>query len=139
LILPPQTILLSGQLWEAIKANLLSYFAGFVMFLIFIIYMLATKGSAKTVHFLAFMMAMGNTYGVVLIILLMGNGLVALPRRLWRKGDSKHELTRLYVMVFDSLFLLFFSSCSETYSSSSPLPVCRQSLWNHLFTMPDLN
>lgn len=69
------------------------------MLLIFIIYMLATKGSAQTFHFLAFMMAMGNTYGVVLIILLMGNGLVALPRRLWRKGNSQYELTRLYVMV----------------------------------------
>lgn len=69
------------------------------MLLIFIIYLLATKGSTQTFHFLAFMMAMGNTYGVILIILLMGNGLVALPRRLWRMGNSKTELQRLYVMV----------------------------------------
>lgn len=87
------------KLWEAVKANLISYLAGFVMLFIFIIYLVATKGSTKTFHFLAFMMAMGNTYGVILIILLMGNGLVALPRRLWRMGNSKTELTRLYVMA----------------------------------------
>jgi hypothetical protein len=93
---------------------LISYLAGFVMLVIFIIYMLATKGSTKTFHFLAFMMAMGNTYGVVLIILLMGNGLVALPRRLWRKGNSQHELIRLYVMVSTiSLFLSLIISSSQ--------------------------
>ena len=84
------------------------------MLLIFIIYLLATKGSTKTFHFLAFMMAMGNTYGVVLIILLMGNGLVALPRRLWRMGNSTTELQRLYVMVTCCFF--FFSIFKDLIS-----------------------
>ena len=44
-------------------------------------------------------MAMGNTYGVLLIICLMGNGLVALPRRLWQLGNAEGELIRLYLLV----------------------------------------
>mmetsp|Transcript_2258 Transcript_2258/g.3469 ORF Transcript_2258/g.3469 Transcript_2258/m.3469 type:complete len:696 (-) Transcript_2258:95-2182(-) len=87
-----------GKLLEALKSNCISYMAGVVVMVIFIIYVAATKGSAGAVHFIGFMMAMGNTYGVVLIILLMGNGLVALPRRLWHMGNTGVELTRLYLL-----------------------------------------
>jgi hypothetical protein len=45
------------------------------------------------------MMAMGNTYGVLLITVLMGNGLVGLPKRLWIMGNSDEELQRLYISV----------------------------------------
>jgi hypothetical protein len=61
--------------------------------------MVSTKGSKATIDFIAFMMAMGNTYGVILIILLMGNGLVALPRRLWQMANTECEINRLYLAV----------------------------------------
>lgn len=44
-------------------------------------------------------MAMSNTYGVVLIIIMMGNGLVSLPKRLWEMSDYEGELIRLYLSV----------------------------------------
>jgi hypothetical protein len=86
-------------MYEALKANFYSYMACFAVSLIFIIYVLATKGSSGAVQFVGFMMAMGNTYGIVLIILLMGNGLIALPRRLWNMGNTEVELNRLYLQV----------------------------------------
>ena len=53
---------------------------------------------------------MGNTYGILLITVLMGNGLVGLPRRMWYYADTEGELNLLYMMVSNSqncwLFLL---------------------------------
>lgn len=57
----------------------------------------AVGGSVSDV--LSFLMAMGNTYGVLLITVLMGTGLVAIPKRLWLLGDVEGELNRLYLSV----------------------------------------
>lgn len=66
--------------------------------IIYIVVMVAThKGSPSEV--VGFMMAMGNTYGVFIIIILMGSGLVALPRRLWQLSNYYAELQRLYITV----------------------------------------
>ena len=46
-----------------------------------------------------FVKAMGNTYGILLITVLMGNGLVSLPRRMWYYADIDAELNGLYMMV----------------------------------------
>ena len=42
---------------------------------------------------------MGNTYGILLITVLMGSGLVSLPRRMWYYADIDMELNGLYMMV----------------------------------------
>ncbi len=75
-------------------AGLLALAAG----LFYIIYMVSTEGGSFY-QVLGFMMAMGNTYGVLLITVLMGNGLVALPKRLWTMGNTDSELQRLYMSV----------------------------------------
>lgn len=60
--------------------------------------MLSTsKGSFSQV--LGFTMAMGNTYGVLLITVLMGSGLVGIPKRLWLMSDVEGELTRVYLIA----------------------------------------
>ena len=56
---------------------------------------------------IGFLMALGNTYGVLLIILLMGNGLVGLPRKLWLLGNPESELLRLYMLVIVSVHRIF--------------------------------
>jgi hypothetical protein len=58
---------------------------------------MVASGNGSPTEVVSFMMAMGNTYGVLIIIFLMGNGLVGLPRRLWQIGDSEAELVRLYL------------------------------------------
>lgn len=89
----------TGKIWEAIKSNIQTLLIEVALVIIFIVYMVSTKGSAATFHFIAFAMAMGNTYGVLLIILLMGNGLVSLPRRLWSMGNTEFEIERFYLLV----------------------------------------
>ena len=71
--------------------------------IIYIIYMVSTSGGTFS-EVIGFVMAMGNTYGVLLITLLMGNGLVALPMHLWRLGDVERGLQELYLSV--SFFFL---------------------------------
>jgi hypothetical protein len=69
-----------------------------VLFVVFVIYMLSTNGGS-TEALMGFMMAMTNTYGLVIVIVLMGNGLVSIPRRLWEMGSTPNELLRLYMLV----------------------------------------
>lgn len=63
-------------MWQAIRDNLYFFLAAFVVAVIFIVYMLATQGSSSTVQFVGLMMAMGNTYGVLLIICLLGTCII---------------------------------------------------------------
>ena len=66
--------------------------------IVYIIYMIITSGGSLF-EVIGFMMAISNTYGVILLIFLMGNGLAALPRRMWQLGDDLDELRRLYISV----------------------------------------
>ena len=60
--------------------------------------MLSTNGGSTTA-LVGFMMAMANTYGLIIVIVLMGNGLIALPRRMWELGNTSEELVRMYMLV----------------------------------------
>jgi len=55
----------------------------------------------------AFTMAMSNTYGILLIAVLMGSGLAGVPKRLWAISNADLELKRLYIMVFFMLSSFF--------------------------------
>lgn len=67
--------------------------------------MVATSGLTFK-EIISFTMAMSNTYGVLLITVLMGSGLVGIPKRLWNMADSEGELRRFYVSVGLSLLNL---------------------------------
>ena len=41
-------------------------------------------------------MAMANSWGLFLVIVFLGYGLVAVPRRLWITGNTKRHLRQLY-------------------------------------------
>ena len=93
-----QFILITLQLKDAVVRNLFSIFLAACAGAIYVVYMTATS-QASLSQVIAFLMAMGNTYGILLITVLMGNGLVALPRRIWQLGDTELELNRLYLQV----------------------------------------
>jgi hypothetical protein len=59
-------------MWEAIRSNLYFFAAALLISVVFIVYMLAAHGSSSAVQFVGLAMAMGNTYGVLLIICLLG-------------------------------------------------------------------
>ena len=88
------TTKLKDAIWKNLRFGGLAILGG----TIYIIYMVAsTHGSPRQV--INFMMAMGNTYGMLLIVVLMGHGLVGLPKRLWQMADNKRELERMYMSV----------------------------------------
>ncbi|KAF9108448.1 hypothetical protein BGX27_008344 [Mortierella sp. AM989] len=43
----------------------------------------------------AYVMALSNSWGLVLVVIFMGYGMVDVPRRLWHKGDNARELRRI--------------------------------------------
>ena len=57
----------------------------------------------KSVHLvtivLPVLMALSNTYGLVLVALLLGNGLVNIPKKFWRQACPANELRRTCIMA----------------------------------------
>lgn len=114
--LPPLMRYVGLQIRDALKRLFLAGVAAALCGLAYIIYMVAShRGSVSEV--VGFMMAMGNTYGVFLIVVLMGNGLVALPRRLWQLGDYEGELQRLYISVSLASTILYYEFSPSTVTS----------------------
>ena len=81
----------SARVLSALKVNLISYLAMAIMGAIFCIWLLLssemTFGALGT-----FGMVFGNTYGLLLVIALLGNGLVEVPRAVWRYRDGSKEI-----------------------------------------------
>ena len=48
----------------------------------FIMYLMAQQYTLDGIE--GFVMALGNTYGLLMIIVLLGNGVVEVPRAFWR-------------------------------------------------------
>lgn len=46
-----------------------------------------------------FLMALANTYGLVIIIMLLGHGLVQVPRKLWETSFNERQLQRHYFVA----------------------------------------
>ena len=87
-----------AKLKDSIVKNLISSAVAILAGLIYLVYMLVTYGVSPR-QVVSFLMALGNTYGVLLIIVLMGHGLVGLPKRLWQLSRNELELNRLYMSV----------------------------------------
>lgn len=45
------------------------------------------------------LLTIANTYGLLLVSLLLGYGLVALPRSIWQKAIPEHELRKVQIMA----------------------------------------
>lgn len=84
------------KLHDALRKNIYALVIAATAGVVYIMYNVVT-GNGSPYQVINFMMAMGNTYGVFIIIVLMGSGLVGLPRRLWQLADSEKELSRLYM------------------------------------------
>lgn len=84
---------------EAIRKNIYFYLSAGIAGGIYIVYILSTstKNSTSVAQVIGFLMALGNTYGVLLLCFFMGNGLVGLPVRLWQKSNYEAELRRLFM------------------------------------------
>lgn len=83
---------------DAILRNILFGILAAIAGFIYIVYTVSASHASLS-KVIGFLMAMGNTYAVVLIIVLMGNGLVGIPKRLWEMSNYDGELIRLYMSV----------------------------------------
>ena len=77
-----------------IKQNIKFYLLIGALGLCFVIYMAAAK-SWGFYEFRGFMMSAANIYGLILIILLLGYGIVEVPRKLWEDANPHKSLRRL--------------------------------------------
>ncbi|CAM9195241.1 unnamed protein product [Chrysoparadoxa australica] len=101
-----------GRIRAALLRNLRTLLVQIVIGLACIAYLLF-QGSVTLSSLSGFLMASGNTYGLMLIVLLLGHGLVEVPRVLWSRSfpeKALHELyfraTELDMDYFDALYEL---------------------------------
>lgn len=89
--------------WErcvrAIKENIILYAVLGVIGIIAVLFLWKTAQMSRDA-FLAFMLSLANAYGLVLTVVLMGYGLVDIPRYLWRKANRTETLRYYCVMAF---------------------------------------
>lgn len=83
-----------GRLWSSIKFNLKFYIVAGVFLVGFIMY-IAIKNQFSKSQLVGFILCMANTWGLCLGILLLGYGLVEVPRRLWHNGNKDVQLRRI--------------------------------------------
>ena len=93
---------------KSIKAILLMSVCGFIAVIAMAIHL-------KSVHLvtivLPVLMALGNTYGLVLVSLLLGNGLVNVPKRFWREACPANELRRSEYWYCITIWMLAACAC----------------------------
>lgn len=75
--------------------NQLRYFMFLIAFLMIFIVYLAIVGDLNKSSLQTFLTALGSLWGMLLIIILMGYGVVAIPRLWWYKGDLEKSLNYL--------------------------------------------
>ncbi|CAM9213039.1 unnamed protein product [Laminaria digitata] len=86
------------RLKSAIRLNIRQYLLMALALVLFVIYLLISgQTSASSVS--GFLMALANTYGLLFIILLLGHGLIQVPRQLWETSFNEKELQRLYFIA----------------------------------------
>lgn len=111
LILPlVREIILSGEftIYRRFKDGMRKLLVGHLILLsvvtVFIVWLAIYL---KEINVIPVLIALGNTYGLLLVAVLLGYGLVAFPRSLWRQAKPEHELRKIYltaVKTDDRLF-----------------------------------
>jgi len=78
------------KLKRALKTNLMFYVIIAVLGLAFVFYMVIKKQfTSKSLT--AFLIAVSNAWGIFLIIMLFGYGLVAIPKSLWKEANLQNR------------------------------------------------
>ena len=91
---------LFSQLKEGISTSLRDICIMIVVGILFVIGMAIHMHSIQLVSvIMPVLMAWGNTYGLVLVCLLLGNGLVSIPKKYWREAHPGNELRRIRIVA----------------------------------------
>lgn len=87
---------LRSQIQAGCRAAIQGYILLLVLGAIGVIFMVIKLHSW---HVVPVLMAIGNTYGLLLVSLLLGYGLVDLPRKVWRQANPAMELRRTQIIA----------------------------------------
>lgn len=96
-----------GRMKAAIKLNMLIYGAASLIGVVLVVIIVVKRGSFDAQFLLGVGIAMGNAWGLLILIALLGVGLVEVPRTLFRHSTSEIYLNLLYfraVSYSNSLF-----------------------------------
>jgi hypothetical protein len=80
-----------GKFCYAVKYNIIYIMIGLGGLVLFIIIYACSTGSIDFELMKSFMMAMSSAWALVQIILFLSNGLVSVPRELWRAGNNTRK------------------------------------------------
>jgi hypothetical protein len=80
-----------ARLRQSVRANLIFYSIAGSLFVVFLVYVAVARdlGGASI---LGFAVCLGNTWGLILAVMLLGYGIVEIPRRFWRKSQRGIQL-----------------------------------------------
>lgn len=95
----------SSRFRNAVRFSLIRYILGGFVGIVCVL--------GLAIHYKSFyavipvIMALGNTYGLLLVSVLMGYGLVDVPRQMWRNSNPELELRRCRIMAVQADEALF--------------------------------
>ena len=84
------------KLVDALRTNAKFYVVSGAVGVLVILIMMMAGGGVSVIDFL---MAAGNTYGLLLVVVLLGHGLVAVPKVYFAKADPARLVTRRYLLA----------------------------------------
>ncbi|KAG1183339.1 hypothetical protein G6F36_008516 [Rhizopus arrhizus] len=87
---------ISKRLKAAVQTNLRFYSIYVVVGFFGLIYLIFGSGYTTREKIQSYVMAAANSWGLFLVIVFMGYGLVSVPRRLWYSGDFTRHLIQHY-------------------------------------------
>ncbi|KAI8985114.1 LMBR1-like membrane protein-domain-containing protein [Pilobolus umbonatus] len=87
---------MSKRIRSAFHVNLRFYSMYVVVGIIGLFYLVNRNGYTTREKIQSYVMAAANSWGLFLVIVFMGYGLVSLPRTLWYSGNSTHRLHQIY-------------------------------------------
>lgn len=87
------------RLMNALRRYVVIYTVYFVIGVALLVWLVATGRVANTRRFEAWCIAVSNAWGLLVLTLLLGYGLVAVPRKLWRLANPEKQLTSLYAQT----------------------------------------
>ena len=89
---------------DAIRKILVGHLILLALVSVFIIWL---AFHLRELNVIPVLIALGNTYGLLLVALLLGYGLVAFPRNMWRQARPEYELRKVQLMAVKTDDCLF--------------------------------
>ncbi|KAK0416236.1 hypothetical protein QR680_012366 [Steinernema hermaphroditum] len=86
----------SGKLRSAAYNNAIYYATYFTVFFVLLIYAVSKGLTLNFEHLKVILVSASNTWGLFLLTVLLGYGLVEVPRQLWQMGNKGYRLNKTY-------------------------------------------